>query len=538
MNYFDGEVRHAAHDLWPEYFRPIPRRGAWGSDGHAARLRSGRAQSESRSIHARGSRSAERARPGAGRWGAPGQRLQDATHPGDQARRGQSRTTCTRTPASPSPRPECARHHCDKRDQRAIIVLVQDSTNASRWHAAGWALRLPLRSARTPHPERTAKALTQTAKGLVAALLSWQITALWLPGQQQYLAVATALLMVHAPTIHRTVTQAVRSVTTRAAGLLLAAIVVRLLGTAVASLVVIVAVSLVAGSRRRSDDRLQIVSTAVLALAVTATAPVGHVVVPVLATLAGAAVGTAVNALIFPPLHLDASGASVRDLAAAMGSLLGDMGRGLRERRHTDHAHAWLEQGRHLEELVAQAHEDVRRGKESLRWNTRCAVRGRDAAPAHSELLRALHGVSFQVRGIARTLADNVDDRHTGHHLGRLFLHRYATTLEAAGQAVTSFAVPASAAGSDGAHAREKLRRGIGEATAWHSTMTDLIAHGTLPEPGAWHVYGSLMTDVERLLADLDHADQFTTAASAPQPRTTPLPARSEVGLDRVGPEA
>jgi hypothetical protein len=34
-----------------------------------------------------------------------------------------------------------------------------------------------------------------------------------------------------------------------------------------------------------------------------------------------------------------------------------------------------------------------------------------------------------------------------------------------------------------------------------------MIARGTLTKPGAWHVYGSLMTDVERLLADLDRAD-------------------------------
>ncbi len=343
--------------------------------------------------------------------------------------------------------------------------------------------------------------------------------------------------MVNAPTIHRTVTQAVRSVTTRAAGLLLAAIVVRLLGSTAGSIAAILAIALVAGGRRRSDDRLQIVSTAVLALAVAATTPVGNVVTPVFATLAGAAVGTAVNALILPPLHLDASDASVRDLAAAMGSLLDDMGRGLRERRHTDRAHTWLEEGRHLEELVAQAHEDVRQGQESLRWNTRCAVHGRARTPAHGEVLRALHHVSFQVRGIARTLADNVDDRHTDHRLGRLFLDRYATTLEAAGEAVTSFATPGSASDSSCDRARDRLRRGIGEATAWHTTMTELITQGTLPEPGAWHVYGSLMTDVERLLADLDRADQFTAAASTAEPRKAPwlvpVPMGARLTVDR-----
>jgi uncharacterized membrane protein YgaE (UPF0421/DUF939 family) len=404
------------------------------------------------------------------------------------------------------------------------MPLVQDSTNLLGWRAAGRLLQQPVRAARTSRTGRTTAAVTQGVKALVAALLSWEVASWWLPVQQQYLTVATALLIVNGPTIHRTVTQAVRSVTTRAAGLLLAAAVVRLLGSAVGSIVAILAIALVAGGRRNSDDRSQIVSTAVLALAVAATAPVGHVFAPVLATLVGAAVGTVVNALILPPLYLDASGAAVRDLAAAMGALLDDMGRGLRERQHTDRAHAWLEQGRNLEELVAQAHEDVRQAQESLRWNTRCAVHRRDGMPAHGQVLSALHRVSFQVRGIARTLADNVDDRHTGHHLDRFFLDRYAATLEAAGKAVSSFAAPGPAAG-DCTDARERLRRGLGEATAWHTTMTELIARGRLPEPGAWHVYGSLMTDVERLLADLDRADRVSEAASDARPSTTASPA-------------
>ncbi|MEU6577350.1 hypothetical protein [Streptomyces sp. NPDC046805] len=369
---------------------------------------------------------------------------------------------------------------------------------------------------------RAATVLTRGVKGLIAVLLTWVVTSWWLPGEQQYPAVATALLMVNAPTIHRSMTQAVRSVTTRALGLALAAAAAWLLGSTAGSVAAILAIALFAGAGTRpggrwsSDDRLQVVSTAVLALTMAAVAPMGHLVALLLSTLTGAAVGTAVNGLVLPPLHLRASDASVRDLAAAMGALLSDMGRGLRERQHTDHAHTWLEQGRHLEELVVQAHEDVRRGQESLRWNTRCTVRGKEKPPAHGEALRALHHVSFQVRGIARTLADNVDDRHTDHHLGRLFLDRYAATLEAAGQAVTSFAASGRAddpEDTEGTRPRDRLRQGIVEATAWHRTMTDLIVHGALSEPGAWHVYGSLMTDVERLLADLDRADRFTAAA-------------------------
>ncbi|MDH6705788.1 hypothetical protein P3T27_002510 [Kitasatospora sp. MAA19] len=361
--------------------------------------------------------------------------------------------------------------------------------------------------------------LTRSAKGLVAALLAWQTASWWLPGQQQYLAVATALAMVNAPTIYRSVTQALRSVAARAAGLSLAVAVAWLLGPAAGSVAVIPAIALVAGGRRGSESRLQIASTAVLALAAAAAVPMGHVVTLTLATLTGAVTGIAVNALILPPLYLGASDTSVRELATAMGELLGDMGHGLRERQHTDRAHLWLERGRHLDELVVQAQEDVRQGQESQRWNTRCVIHAERKPPAHGEVLRALHRVSFQVRGIARTLADSVDDRHhTGHGLSQLFLDRYAATLETAGHAMKSFATPGRTGGPELDTACGPLRHAIEDATAWHRTLTDEIKRGTLAEPGAWHVYGSLITDIERLLFDLERTDRLAPAAPGLSP--------------------
>jgi hypothetical protein len=355
-------------------------------------------------------------------------------------------------------------------------------------------------------PGWSATALTRSLKGLLAALLAWQAASWLLPGQQQYLAVATALAMVNAPTIYQSVTQALRSVAARAAGLSLALAVVWLLGPAAGSIAVIPAIALAAGGRQNSDSRLQIASTAVLTLAAATALPVGHVVTLTLAALTGAVTGIAVNALVLPPVHLGASDTSVRELATAMGELLDDMGRGLREHRHTDRAHHWLEQGRHLDDLALRAQEDVRRSQESLRWNTRCIVRGQRRAPGHSEARCALHRVSFQVRGIARTLADSVEDHPSGHGLNRLFLHRYAATLEAAGRAVQSFATPGPSTGTDLGSACGPLRHAIDDATTWHRTMTDEVRGGTPAEPGAWHVYGSLITDVERLLADLQRA--------------------------------
>jgi uncharacterized membrane protein YgaE (UPF0421/DUF939 family) len=182
-------------------------------------------------------------------------------------------------------------------------------------------------------------------KTLIAALLAWGVVAPWASDGRSYLAVATALLMVNASTVYQSVTRAVQSVVARVGGLILALATARLLGATAAAVAVIVVIAVLAGPRRTSDDRLQIASTAVIALAATAADPVGSLLSPTFQTLAGAAVGLAVNALVLPPLYLDESDSAVRDLAHAMGTLLHDMGTGLARRQLTTKAHTWLHPG-------------------------------------------------------------------------------------------------------------------------------------------------------------------------------------------------
>ncbi|MQY39958.1 hypothetical protein SRB17_79870 [Streptomyces sp. RB17] len=344
-------------------------------------------------------------------------------------------------------------------------------------------------------------------KSLMAALLAWAVVAPWAPGGRPYLAVATALIMANATTVYRSVTKAVQSVVARLAGLILALVAAWLMGSTAGSVAAIAVIAVVVGPRRAVDDRLQIASTAVVALAATTAAPVGSLVSPAVQTLTGAVVGIVVNALVLPPLYLDESDSAVRGLARAMGTLLREMGAGLAEQQLAARAHTWLHQARDLEKHLMDAEEQVRQADESLRWNTRCIAHARRKDVTYGQAFRALRGVFLQVRGIARTLADNAHDDHVDHHLGQQFLDRYAETLELAGVAVEGFVEPRPATGTPDTAARERLRGAIDGALTWHETMTDLIGRGTLTKPGAWYVYGSLMTDVERLLLDLDHAD-------------------------------
>ncbi|MFE1855863.1 hypothetical protein [Streptomyces sp. NPDC059489] len=344
-------------------------------------------------------------------------------------------------------------------------------------------------------------------KSLIAALLAWGAVAPWSPGNRPHLAVATALIMANAPTVYRSVTKAAQSVFARSAGLTLALATAWLMGSTTGSVAAIAVIAVVIGPRRAVDDRLQIASTAVIALAATTAAPASGLVAPAAQTLTGAVVGIVVNALVLPPLYLDESDSAVRSLARAMGTLLSEMGAGLAERQLAARAHIWLHQARDLEKNLVDAEEHVRQADESLRWNTRRTAHARRKDVTYGEAFRTLRGVFLQVRGIARTLSDNAHDDHTGHHLGQQFLDQYAETLKLAGTAVEEFAGPRATTGTSRAAPRERLRGALDGALTWHEAMTDLIGRGALTKPGAWHIYGSLMTDVERLLLDLDHAN-------------------------------
>ncbi|WP_433134908.1 FUSC family protein [Streptomyces sp. CA-106110] len=341
-------------------------------------------------------------------------------------------------------------------------------------------------------------------KSLIAALLTWGITAPWFPGGRPYLAVATALLMVNASTVYRSVTKAVQSVTARLAGLSFALVTAWLFGSTAGSIAAVMVVAAVAGARRLSDDRLQIASTAIVTLSAAAAAPVGNLVSPAIETLTGAVVGIVVNALVLPPLYLDESSEALRGLSRAIGILLREMAAGLAQRQHSEKATTWLHEARELGQRMMDAWGQLQQAEESMRWNTRYMALARREDVPYGEAFRTLYRVSVQVRGIARTLADNAHDDQSDHHLGQQFLDHYAEALELAGLAIQAFIEPSPSAPAEGAPSRERLRRAIDGASAWHETMTDLIGRGALTKPGAWHVYGALMTDVERLLVDLD----------------------------------
>jgi hypothetical protein len=79
--------------------------------------------------------------------------------------------------------------------------------------------------------------------------------------------------------------------------------------------------------------------------------------------------------------------------------------------------------------------------------------------------------------------------------------------LKLGAQVFTTYASIETTRCSVQADARKQLREAIERTLVWHTRMTDLIERSALEKLGAWHVYGSLIVDVERLLADVDRVD-------------------------------
>lgn len=339
-------------------------------------------------------------------------------------------------------------------------------------------------------------------KSLIAAALTWQLIALWLPGQQQFLGVAAALVMANESTVYSSVVHAVRRVVVQVAGVSLAVAAAWLLGATGGAVVAVLMVVLLTGGRGNGEDRLQVASTAVITLTAAAAAPVGHVVPPTISTFTGAVIGVAVNALILPPTHLGQSDAAVRSLARSIGTLLQDMGRGLRDGWSHSHAHIWLERGRHLEQQVAEARDEVQKAAESLRWNAR-AVHRHDTFPVYECALETLHTASYRVRGIAMTLAEDIG-QEADSGLRQDFAIRFGEVLVPAGEVFTAYTAVGTTAGAARADAYAQLRLAADRTLDWHAKVTDLMEHGALGKLDGWHVYGSLVADIEHLLADLD----------------------------------
>jgi len=242
-------------------------------------------------------------------------------------------------------------------------------------------------------------------------------------------------------------------------------------------------------------------------------------------TVLGAAVGIVVNVVLAPPTRTRDAGRRVLALAEAQAAVLRSAGAGLAAQDWGSRAPGWLEEARSHDAVLTAARAAVEQGETSLRYNPR----GQRLAPAavrRRVALQALEHVAVQVRGVARTLVDSV-----GESMPVLSRAALGQALGDAGAALTAYGAVAAepTAHSDSPQAAS-LRAAL--ATARTSVAAAVAAARQLPgwAEGAWLSQGSILTDLDRLLGELDGRSQ----AALLQARLEPRQRRSAAARGRV----
>jgi uncharacterized membrane protein YgaE (UPF0421/DUF939 family) len=339
---------------------------------------------------------------------------------------------------------------------------------------------------------------SQLLKTVLAAVIAWILAVRVFEVPQAFLAPWAALLTVHA-TVYRTLRRGVQQVGASVLGVLLAFAAGTALGVNAVSLGVAIFLGLLAGSVRGLRAETTTAAATALVVLTTGYSDDAHaLVMRLLDTGIGIAVGLLVNLLVWPPLRDRSAAHQVDAIDDRIGDLLSEIASALRGGCGRDAADRWIERTGELDGDIEQAWSVVRQARESGRLNLRRSARGRmRATEGFDGILDRLEQAVAETRSMARTIA-----------LAHVPPSRWPTAfrtpwlelLERAGAAVSDAdvsAVEAVRADLDG-FARE-------------------LAVDALPS-GFWPVAGALLVNVRNILDALD-------VVAEAQPVEVPAPA-------------
>ncbi|MEV7044366.1 FUSC family protein [Amycolatopsis sp. NPDC051061] len=263
----------------------------------------------------------------------------------------------------------------------------------------GWFAR----ALRVPGRER--RILVQTAKATLAATAAWLLATLVLKLPQPFLAPYAAIFLVEA-TVYRSLRGWIQQVGSVATGVLLAAVAGQLIPSQAVALAVVVFVGLLAGNWRRfGDSGVWVGVTGMLLISYGTARDPALLGDRLLETAIGAAIGVAVNTLIFPPLYGERLATATDRLATALAGLLESLS-DLVRRDDPGDLDDLVTQAQDTRSQVVVAEEAVGLTREGRMLNLR---RGRPESGAHHErplrTLIALWPAVAQLISAVRTTA-------------------------------------------------------------------------------------------------------------------------------------
>ncbi|HUS14368.1 MAG TPA: FUSC family protein, partial [Chloroflexia bacterium] len=342
-------------------------------------------------------------------------------------------------------------------------------------------------------------------KTTLAVAVAWGLGTL-VPGgsDHPYFAPLAALLSFQI-TVADSVTAAVQRILGIVAGVTVALVVSQVAGQTVWGVALLVFLALVVGANLRlsSQGVSQVATSALIVMFVGGAGNLGYAGARILESVVGAAVGVAVNALLVPPSYLPEARTAVRPLAGALAGALDALAATVTAGLPHEQAGACLAQARALGAPLATAQAALTQAGTSLKYNV---LRRADAAELehYRHLLATLEHTVFQVRSLARTLADisaTVPAGGAGTVTGALG-SVLATLFTGLARAVTHFGEQPGAGGSLPA-----LRDALAAVTRDRDAV-EAAARAHVPPltPAEWMQVGAILAIADRLRTDLASA--------------------------------
>ena len=343
----------------------------------------------------------------------------------------------------------------------------------------------------------------RTVKTTLAAVLAYLLAVALLGNDVPPLLAPLTALLVAQVTVFRTVTSGVERVGSVVAGVLVAVLLSRVVGLSWWSLGITIFVSLVIGRvLHLGDHTLEVPISAMLVLAVTGPARIAALD-RVAETLVGAVTGVVVSFMLRPPVYVQPAGDAVGALAAEMAELLTSMGRELTEGWSSGQASAWEDRARELDRPQRAARIAVARGDESLRLNPR-QRRVREGASSLRAALAALEHAAVQIRGLTLDLADLADAVESSDQAEPELLIALGALLVELGGGVGAFGQLVAPEVAGPPREAVPLHIALEIARTHRDVLAELMLVDARTDLELWHIQGSLLANVDRLLREID----------------------------------
>jgi hypothetical protein len=335
-------------------------------------------------------------------------------------------------------------------------------------------------------------------KAALATVLAWQFAVRVLHSPTPYYAPMAALLVVDR-TMVRSLWASAQRICAVVLGMSVAWVVGSMAGVNWWSMGPVIFFALLLGRwSRLGDHGMQVPAMVLLCLVTVGGTNASFTYLTILETLIGGAIGVITNAVVVAPLHLGRPRDLVADLARRVHELLDEMADGLRGDWDADLARHWYRAGSEITAVAPDVFEEISTGRESTRFNPRHNVRPVMVDwEGYESTVEALRRTQWQVTGIARILVDAADDRARQPAPSPNFLARYADALDALAEVVAHFGLHED-------DARATFDRQVGQVNEVLAELRELVRVTPFEDPEAWPVYGSLISDAQRAVRELD----------------------------------